>query len=232
MLRSSCFRQCRHVGPHLVMPPGKRRRISVSDCESLQRILHSGGISQSGLASLLKTLRQNPVECDTVHAIRRANMADFIAISRATRLPLTSGREWAWEYLDPNKLLSLALDRSVELNRLFASAMESKPPTMGSPWKLVIGFDAFIPGFRMCRLASVWLSNKSPSVRQQCASGSCRSRNSDLQAALPLMMHTPNRCTSFPQVVSRILTNRRVRWCYRLHSSSWVKPQWPRELLG
>lgn len=136
------------------MPPGKRPRITASDCASLQRILHSGGISQSGLATLLQRLRENPVECDSLYAVRKANLADFVAISRATVLPLTSGSEWTWEYLDPNKLLCLALDRSVQLRNLFTSAMERKPPTPESPWKLVIGFDAFIPGIWVSRWAN------------------------------------------------------------------------------
>jgi len=125
------------------MSARKRQRTG----ENLHRLLHSGGISVSGLADLLKTIGDNPVSVRSTWHLRQANLDTYNSIRRVATLPLKSGGNWEWEYLDPNKLLCVALGASTQLTDLFASAMARTPPTLAKPWELVIGFDAFVPGY-------------------------------------------------------------------------------------
>ena len=71
----------------------------------------------------------------------------FHSLRRVIPMPLASGDgTYDWDLVDPNLLLTVALDRCQHLSKLFAEAIARKPPTPDNPWRLVIGFDAFMPG--------------------------------------------------------------------------------------
>ena len=132
----------------VAMASTKRRRISDGQLTSLQSLLHTGGITVGGLSTLLTTLRrQGMPEVTSTHYAREANMDLFMSLRRVIPMPLESGGGTCdWELADPNLLLSVALERCAQLNHLFAEAIARKPPKLNDPWRLVIGFDAFMPG--------------------------------------------------------------------------------------
>lgn len=121
----------------------RKRRRTAEAVKSIRKVLHKGGISLTGLADVVKSLRgQNTDDC-TMRAIQAANSQDFTAVRRIIRLPLVNGGTLDWELADPCKLLQLALARSPWLQEIFSQA---RRPTSDQPWRIVIGFDEFMPG--------------------------------------------------------------------------------------
>jgi hypothetical protein len=125
------------------MADRKRRRTSDA-VKNLHKVLHKGGISLNGLADVLRSLRGMNTDDCTMHEIRAANSKDFSAVRRVIKLPLVNGGTWDWELADPCKLLQMALARSPWLQDIFAHARRR---TSAQPWRIVIGYDEFMPGF-------------------------------------------------------------------------------------
>lgn len=100
----------------------------------------------TGLNSLLASLRGQDLESASMHYLRDANEEDFLRVRHVLKLPLIGGGTWDWEIADPHKLLQLTLDRSPLVRGLFEAALRRGAPTATSPWRLVVGFDEFMPG--------------------------------------------------------------------------------------
>ena len=128
------------------MDGNKRRRISPDQVNAIRRVLHTGGITMTGLADLLRRLRNEGLPDATMHGLRESNFDDFRRISLVFQMPLSKGGSWAWNLIDPVKLLQCAVDRSPMLQGLFSAAIRRSRPTLACPWRLVIGFDEFVPG--------------------------------------------------------------------------------------
>lgn len=112
-------------------------------------MLHRGGISISGLTDLLATLRANPVgDSTSIHYLREANAVEFDQLRRVVALPRVGGGTVDWEFADPNKLLARAVERSPMLSKLYADALKQHPSSPQQPWRLIVGFDEFMPGQR------------------------------------------------------------------------------------
>lgn len=134
---------CRAIQRIEPMADRKRRRLASDAHKNLHKVLRKGGISLNGLADVLQTLRGTSTEDSTMHDLRLANSADFMTVRRVISLPLVGGGTWDWELADPCKLLQLALTRSPWLQEIFSQA---RKPTSSQPWRIVIGFDEFMPG--------------------------------------------------------------------------------------
>ena len=136
------------IARHAMASDGKRKRAR-STRESLQRMLHTGGISIVGLADLLKTLREG--DCPDVlnasrFALRTARHSLFEDVQLAFELPLVGGGTFCWEMIDPLKMLMRAVELRGDFRALVGATFRRSPPSAESPWHLVIGFDAFVPG--------------------------------------------------------------------------------------
>ena len=119
----------------------KRRRLSR---DTLRSLLHTGGVSIKGLAEILKKL-QSAEQGD--FALRSARNEIFAELALRFDLPLLDGSVFTWELVDPLKLLVRALEARSDLRALFGAAMRRSPPSAQRPWRLVLGFDAFTPGW-------------------------------------------------------------------------------------
>ena len=130
------------------MQGAKRKwRVNEEEVLSLRRFLHRGGISVSGLAELLQTLRAHPLtDAGSLHYLRDANAIMFNMVRRSIVLPRVGGGTVEWPVADPNKLLALAVSRSPLLKRLYTEAMQRFPCSERCPCRLAIGFDEFEPG--------------------------------------------------------------------------------------
>lgn len=82
----------------------------------------------------------------TMHSVRLANEEDFSSVKQVITLTLIDGGTWDWELANPSLLLQLAVTKSPWLQAVFAQA---RKPTLSEPWRIVIGFDEFTPGFRV-----------------------------------------------------------------------------------
>jgi len=125
------------------MADRKRQRTA---SKSLRSVLHTGGISLKGLAEVLDKLRGIDAADCTMHSVRLANEEDFSSVKQVITLTLIDGGTWDWELANPSLLLQLAVTKSPWLQAVFAQA---RKPTLSEPWRIVIGFDEFTPGFRV-----------------------------------------------------------------------------------
>ena len=127
---------------------GTKRRRTREAHEKLQRLLHVASVSTVGLAKLLKELREmGPLDDVRIgrSSLAAANESLFMELRSVMDLPLTNGRHWCWEFVDPNKLLQKAVE-SDQLQSLFAAAVREHRPSVENPWRLIVGFDEFTPG--------------------------------------------------------------------------------------
>lgn len=59
------------------------------------------------------------------------------------------GSTFLWEFVHPLKLLAQAIEDSPALAALYARAIAEKPPSMQQPWRLILGWDEFVPGNKL-----------------------------------------------------------------------------------
>ncbi len=71
----------------------------------------------------------------------------FEEMRLALDLPMVGGGSFSWELVDPLKLLTRAIELRPGFRSLFTEAAQRSPPSAQHPWRLVIGFDGFTPGF-------------------------------------------------------------------------------------
>ena len=130
----------------------KRQRLDIDEA-TLQQVLHTGRISQAGLAKLLSKLQdksQGSSSCETVRKqLLLANTAKFATHRLALPLQLSDGSPWAWHLLDPGKTLASILATSASLQALYTVAWRRSPATPASLWRIVVGFDEFTPGNKL-----------------------------------------------------------------------------------
>lgn len=128
---------------------GLKRRSRDSD-SSLLSLLHSGGISRSGLHELLTKLKGSDVleNGTTIYRLRKIEDDLFKRFGTKLVVPTVDEGEFTWEFIDPNKYLVESVHRRARLQALFADAIRNSPPTAETPWHLVIGFDEYVPGKR------------------------------------------------------------------------------------
>ncbi len=130
----------------------KRHRLDIG-AATLQELLHTGRISQSGLAELLVKLQDKSkgvLSREAVrHQLRSGNMAEFEAHRLQIGLSLIDSSPWVWNLLDPCKTLATIVAKSAALQQLYAEAWSRSPSTPATPWGLVDGFDEFTPGNKL-----------------------------------------------------------------------------------
>ena len=113
----------------------------------LQELLHIGGISIKGLADILKRVRAENAQNRSAKALYEANLARFLSIRHIESVPMLRGDDFQWEMAQPCRLLTLMVSECSELNHLFVAAVARYPPN--HRWRLVIGFDEYIPGAKL-----------------------------------------------------------------------------------
>jgi hypothetical protein len=132
----------------------KRPRVGPHDAEGdmMQWLLHTGGVSNSGLKGILSKLNAAYDGLDLPtndHTIHKSFMAKFNEIHTQIRLPLADGGEHAWHLLHPGRLVASMIRWCPVLEDAFVDAVERSPPTISEPWSLIVGFDEFTPGNKL-----------------------------------------------------------------------------------
>lgn len=123
----------------------KRRRI---DLESLQGLLHTGGISIAGLGKLLAKVRSLDLEelATNRRHLSDANLETFLKLRCLEHVPLSDGTAFDWEFLHPTLLVSELHRRNTAFRQLVQSALQRHPSSISRPWRIVVGFDEYVPG--------------------------------------------------------------------------------------
>lgn len=123
----------------------KKRRVNVDS--GVQQLLHCGGVSTLGLANILKTVKQHglPAAIDR-RQLNACNLAAFESLSKTVDLELENGGTFALEYIDPAMLITRAVRDNSDLQKWFREALRRRPPSANRPWRLIVGYDEYIPG--------------------------------------------------------------------------------------
>ena len=119
--------------------------------DSIQQLLHRGGISLMGLQSILKTLREQPdAGGPTRKTLAAVNHAALKNIVREFYMESLSGDQPVHMTMaEPSKLLAMVVAESPALQDLYAAAWRRSPARPDRPWSLVLGFDEFVPGNKL-----------------------------------------------------------------------------------
>jgi hypothetical protein len=131
---------------------GKRRReLADFPLDLLPSLLHQGGVSMQGLASLIATLQGTDTSGSQWDrkGLGQANREMFDRTKCVDVVRMLSGDLWSWEYIDPCKLLTVLLTESVGLQALYDGAWARSPATPQAPWSLLVAFDEFSPGNKL-----------------------------------------------------------------------------------
>ena len=130
----------------------KRRRVLADFPPALlPNVLHQGGVSIRGLASLMATLRgsaSSDAEWDR-KVLGEANQELFHRIKCADAVRMLSGVPWSWAYVGPGKLLTVLMSESAILQGLYDDAWARSPASPQAPWSLVVAYDEFVPGNKL-----------------------------------------------------------------------------------
>ncbi len=68
---------------------------------------------------------------------------------RSMDLELTDGSNFKLEYLSPSALLTHRVESDSAFTTLMCTAVSNSPPTALKPWRILIGFDEYIPGNKL-----------------------------------------------------------------------------------
>ncbi len=128
---------------------GRRRDLVVA----AQSVLHVGRISNTGLSQLLTQVRAANLDSTRVltkHVIAEAFVDRAAAMSTTINMPLADSDDtFGWTLLQPGRLMSELIAESPALQQHFWAAMQEHPPSARTPWRLVVGYDEFVPGNKL-----------------------------------------------------------------------------------
>ena len=119
--------------------------------QHLQNLLHTGGISVRGLGAILQKLRAADLQ-KTANRFELAevNLVRFLQVRHTELVPIIGEVEpFEWEMAHPLRLVSLMIAESAELKRLFEAAAARHPCDAQHRWRIIIGFDEYIPGNKL-----------------------------------------------------------------------------------
>jgi len=93
----------------MAQPPRKRARRPTEAQDVLEGFCRTGSISNEGLQSLLKQLRQHPeLLTATRNELTDGFHAKFDDVKTSIEMPLLDGGTFVWELCDPGLLLAKA----------------------------------------------------------------------------------------------------------------------------
>ena len=119
-------------------PDGNRAR--------LQRVLNVGSTSNQALTTIMQGLG---FAISRDHHVEDVGQARFEAMSRCVEMPKIGGGSVTWEFCDPCLLVARLVRESSALQELFRAALVQRPCSKDSPWRLLIGWDEFVPGNKL-----------------------------------------------------------------------------------
>ncbi len=116
------------------------------DVGLLHSILHVGGISVTGLATLLE--KAADVGTASRNELRHASAELYNRYCKTLKVPCDGGH-FDWEILDLASVLPALLDKSPGLRSIYAAAISRCPPSRANPWSMIVTFDEFCPGNKL-----------------------------------------------------------------------------------
>ena len=123
-------------------PPKKRLKLGEygPDNDTLQSLLHEGGVSKSALARMLNKL-------EGVASLTRIKAEDkklFEKVRHVEACPRIDGGVFNWEFCNPGLQMVLLIEGRPKLRRLYERAVATRGSS--EPWTLIVAFDEYVPG--------------------------------------------------------------------------------------
>ena len=112
-----------------------------SDC--LLRLVSSKGVSESALRKVISAISTEQV---SRRELQSAVQQRYGLVKHTMRLPGVDVDEVAIDMIEPKKLLTLVLSENDHMRRWFDEAWGAAPSSQARPWRLLIGWDEFVPG--------------------------------------------------------------------------------------
>ena len=82
-------------------------------------------------------------------SLAEAYHANFEYVIHVEKLTSKRGPLLDWNFADPSRLVQLTLSRCTKLQLVYERALQKHPCSSERPWKLIVGFDEFVPGNKL-----------------------------------------------------------------------------------
>ena len=112
-----------------------------NDC--LLRLVSSKGVSESALRKVISAISTEQV---SRREVQSAVQQRYGLVRHTMRLPGADADEVLIDMIEPKKLLTLVLSQNDHMRRWFDDAWRVAPSSQSRPWRLLIGWDEFVPG--------------------------------------------------------------------------------------
>ena len=113
----------------------------------LQALINAGGVSRIGLRDLLRRLERRPdLLAGSAGRLYDASESRWHLVKQTEALPTTDGRQFIWEFCNPNLLMAMLINESPALQEVYAAIANKM---RDDPCSLVLAFDEYVPGSKM-----------------------------------------------------------------------------------
>ena len=109
-------------------------------------------ISQEDAAAIATAVRERP-DIGSLHRMSfvRSHRHLFASVAYTEVLPSQADPNLSidWELADPSRLMQLTMSKCPKLQAVYGRALAKHPCSPDAPWRLIIGFDEFVPGNKL-----------------------------------------------------------------------------------
>ena len=126
----------------------KQQRIDRGEDEraaKMQKLVNMKDTSGRSLHELMKALGEETSR----HYQTDVGHGRFATMAKSLDLPLRNGGTWRWELCNPADLLFRIVSESTFLQDAFKAALRERPCSAERPWRLLVGWDEFVPGNKL-----------------------------------------------------------------------------------
>ena len=128
------------------MDQKRRKVVSANLASSLGKVVDSAGLSQRALRRVLGAVADESVSRRQLQHISKDR---FEKVKCTMRFPKEGGGEVAFEMSHPASLLALVAEENAIFRTWLQDAWCAKPSSPSNRWRLLIGWDEFVPGNKM-----------------------------------------------------------------------------------
>ena len=145
-----------HSGTRCLAPLPCMAKRSASDVQpaaakSARGDLHSvvtqaSSSSNVELKRIIDALQGEDVLRKDLTAARRSRLNEVVI---HVPVDVVGGGTWQWPLCHPNLLLTFLIAESPPMQEIMRQALRASPCSREKPWRLIVGFDEFVPGNKL-----------------------------------------------------------------------------------
>jgi len=131
-----------------------RKRLRLDRAEQLRRLVANNASSSAvNVSDIIAELQRQPEITNDLRRTRlnigRALLQQVDSMTHIEVVPLDGGGEFRWSFLEPSTMLAASVRSNRCVAAAYIDALRASPPSLRTPWELVIGFDEFSPGNKL-----------------------------------------------------------------------------------